>query len=477
MVPFSFYPFYMLIFEATSLNALDFLSLVSGAPFEEVEARLREKGELGRMNCLNEVRHDRLVKVPFLFDRDERYFVEVLYLKLSFLGELLRAVFASDQDTYKHPDLRLSLDRIWVSLPEHDGLLPFFWDFNIVVMDIIRDSHEAPSFPKTPPSYGRYFLGLVWFYTLLVNRKQEVAQVYHALGDVIDNLNGDGDFSFKNIIEEDAIEAFLPENVFWRPEGKTVPKNGRILWERVLNLGWSLLETTLHEDTTWSQEAFYQQLEALKEEVKKNLFQESPRDEQYAQPSQPKAIYSILTAIMDKWRLRIEAEKEEALEKTVVVSAEDFQKEAATPQIKEKEREEEMLAGTVVLSREGFQKQTGAPPVEETTREDLAETVVLSPGGSQKKVVGPSFKKGEGEEEALEKTVVISPAEAFKDSSRSSREFPLGKTGIKEQEAPSKVTTNAKAVKKAVEASHDEDFVAETIFLGPDKQDRDETDE
>jgi hypothetical protein len=477
LVPFSFYPFYMLIFEAMSLHALDFLSLVSGASFEEVEAKLRAKGDLGRMDCVNEVRHNRLVKMPFLFDKDERYFVEVLYLKLSFLGELLQAVFSSDQYTYKHPDLRLSLDRIWVSLPAHDGLLPFFWDFNIVVMDIIGHFYEAPSFPKTPPSYGRHFLGLVWFYALLVNRKQDMAQVYHALGDVMNNLDAARDFSFKNIIKEGSIATFLPENIFWRPEEKAVPKNGRILWERSLSLGWSLLETTFHEGATWSQGAFCQQLEVLKKEVKKNLFQESPRVEQYAQPSQTKAIYSILTAIIDKWRLRIEAEKKEALEKTVVLSAEDFQKEAATPQGKGKEGEEEMLAETVVLSPEELQKQVEAHPVEETTREDLAETVVLSPGGSQEKIIGTAFKEEEGEEKALEKTVVISPGEASKVSKGSSREFSLGQAGIKEKEAPSKVSTNAKAVKKTAGAPPDKDFVAETIFLTPDNQDREETDE
>jgi hypothetical protein len=479
MVPFSFYPFYMLIFEAMSLNALDFLSLVSGASFEELEARLRAKGELGRMGCLNEVKQDRLVKVPFLFDKDERYFVEVLYLKLSFLGELIRAVFSSDQDTYKHPDLRLSIDRIWVSLPEHDGLLPFFWDFNVMITDIMRNPHEAPSFPKTPPSYGLHFLSLVWFYALLVNRKQDVAQVYHSLGAVIDKLDAADGFSFKNIIEEGSIETFLPENIFWRPEGKTIPENGHILWERSLNLGWSLLRAALHDDSKWSQEEFCQQLELLRAEVKKNLFQEMPEYVHYAQPLETKAIYSILTTVIDKWRLRIEAEKkEETLEKTVVLSAGDFQKEAATPEVKGEEGEEEALAETVVLSREEFRKQAEAPTVEDTTREALAETVVLSPGGTQEKIMGPPLKKKkEGEEEALEKTVVLSPLQAFKDSSGPSREFPLGKKGAKEKEVPSKVSVKSKEVKKTSEEPHDGDFFAETIFISPNKQERDETNE
>jgi hypothetical protein len=40
ITPFSFYPFYFLMYEAPSLHALDFLDLVSGASCEEIAARL-----------------------------------------------------------------------------------------------------------------------------------------------------------------------------------------------------------------------------------------------------------------------------------------------------------------------------------------------------------------------------------------------------------------------------------------------------
>ena len=410
IVPFSFYPFYMFIFEAMSLNAPDFLSLVSGAPFEELEARLRAKGELGRMACLNEVQQDRLVNAPFLFDKDARYFVEVLYLKLSFLGELIRVVFSSDQDTCRHPDLRLSLDRIWVSLPEHDGLLPFFWDFNVTVMDIMRNSHEAPSFPKAPPAYGFHFLGLVWFYVLLVNRKQDIAQVYHSLGEVIDKPGSASQVSFKEIIEEGSIETFLPENIFWGPEGKTVPENRDALWERALSLGWSLLRVTLRYDSEWSKEEFRQQLEALREEVKENLFQEKPGYEQYAYPSEPKGIYSILRTIMDKWRSRIEAEKEKELAETVVLSPGGGAKKVAAPAVKEEEAAKEELTETVVISCKTFEERAAPARVRGVEEEEaaLAETVVLSPGGFAKKTPEEPSDEPSGDEFFTE-TVVLSP--------------------------------------------------------------------
>ena len=79
VVPFSFYPFYMLIFEAMSVTAPDFLSLISGASFEELEAKLDGKHELGRKAILKTLKRKSHHNPLFFFDRDERYFLEILY--------------------------------------------------------------------------------------------------------------------------------------------------------------------------------------------------------------------------------------------------------------------------------------------------------------------------------------------------------------------------------------------------------------
>lgn len=53
IVPISFYPFHMLIFEAMSLNALDFSSLFSGAPPEEIAHRLKDDRRHGRAEMVD----------------------------------------------------------------------------------------------------------------------------------------------------------------------------------------------------------------------------------------------------------------------------------------------------------------------------------------------------------------------------------------------------------------------------------------
>jgi hypothetical protein len=67
IVPISFYPFYMLIFEAGSVNVYDFLSLISGASFDDLESRLSEKQESGRINCLKALKRNSLATTPFFF--------------------------------------------------------------------------------------------------------------------------------------------------------------------------------------------------------------------------------------------------------------------------------------------------------------------------------------------------------------------------------------------------------------------------
>ena len=60
VVPFSFYPFYFLIFEAPSLFSMDFPALVSGAPVDELAKHLASRNLSGGNNCLKEVKRQGL---------------------------------------------------------------------------------------------------------------------------------------------------------------------------------------------------------------------------------------------------------------------------------------------------------------------------------------------------------------------------------------------------------------------------------
>jgi hypothetical protein len=382
--PFAFYPFYLFAFDAMSLNGSDFLSLISGATFDEIEAQWEIRHELGRVRCLKAIKQDGLAKVPFFYHNDERYFLEVLYLKLSFLGEAIQN-FLLGTDPFKHPDLRLSINRIWVKLVNPRSLLPFFWNFRVGFLDISR--HPPEIRPPTLSSYTFFFLSLVWLYALLANKKQDISNISISLRASLEHPFSDQDFS---------QPLFNPLNIFWDPDGKTFNKDWLSLWEKSLLLGWSLFKASFQYDAKWSIEEFLEKLENLREEVKKNLFWKEPVMSFHAGVSEAKAedgvIHGILARIFKKWQVGIEAEKEEWKE-TVVLSPEGLKKEASSF-LKEDEGRE-IVPETVIISAPrsalGFEGKGSAKEgdrlssplkIDELPKgEDfLAQTVILGPG-------------------------------------------------------------------------------------------------
>ena len=424
IVPFSFYPFFMLIFEAMSVNALDFLSLLSGASFEDVESDLVEKQELGRISCLKALRGKGSVKTPFFFDSDERYFLEVLYLKLSFLGEFVQTILPR-LDTHQYP-AGPSIDRVWVKLGGQGSLLPFFWNFRVNLINIAGNVSGSPLFPSLAASRGCHFLGLVWFYALLVNKRQSVSEVYTALGEAIEQIASNEATTLEGRLNSGFSRALSPENIFWNPQPGIADENGRHFWEESMCLGWSLLGVGSGQDSQWSQDEFRQKIEALRKEIKDKLFQQSREVGQAEPASEDKAIHDVLTKIMNKWRADVDPEKED-LEKTVILSTE-------APEDLEK---------TVVLSPQEAEEQV------------IQETVILSPEDLGKDGSLP----GRVEEDDIPETVVIGPPDKTKTLPGSSEGLPA--TQQKHQ--------GAGDGKKGTEVPPSDDFLAETVILRPDK--------
>lgn len=304
ILPFSFYPFFALIFDAMSLNALEFLPLISGATFDELESRLTMRNEAARINCLKGFRREGLSGSFFHTAADDRYFGEVLYLKLSFLYGVLRQLLAQP-DILVHPDMRPTIDRVWVDFRNQNRLLPSFWNFTTQVIDIISppDLTERPS--KCPSSNLLFYLGLVWFYALLVNKKQANKEVLPAVKDAL----------AKSCPEffsgERSNPVLAPENIFWDPDGKSVACNYSPLWEKCLGLGFGLLRSATELDPLWTHEVFFEELDILRTEVKNTVFWESPvgrKDTVQDESLGGEDVSTILAGIMDKWRTRIEVE-------------------------------------------------------------------------------------------------------------------------------------------------------------------------
>lgn len=439
IVPFSFYPFFMFIFEAMSLNAKDFLSILSGATFEEIQNQLQAGREFGRTNSLKSLQQDLLTKAINLFDRNERYFLEVFYLKLSFLSEVLRSLF-SEGGFFENPHLRFSLNRIWVKLATPGNFLPSFWNFKIQRMDINRTFQETQSFPKLPQADGLYFLGQLWFYTFLVNKKQNITEIYFALGKVLDQAFSGGSASF---VEDSPT--FCPENIFWNPEGKTVRKKYHPLWEKALSMGCSLMQFSLKQDSPWSQEAFFQQLEALREEVKENLLREGPGKEEKEFLPANQAIRKILEKLLRKWQMEVEPAREESME-TIILAPEEYKKGAPAPSIQELPIKEE-TPETVMISPGGIPQEVPSTRLQKRREpEDTLETVMISPF------------QAKGKEEPPE-TIIVSPSKAPQGAGRTSAAFP--------PEDSRALDRKVSAPEAEKEESREEDFLSETVMLSP----------
>ena len=241
IVPYSFYPFYLLVFKAATLCAADFLALVSGAPVEALRNNLSRKKALGRLRCLEAFEQQQPTPSYFLFDSDsEKSFLEILYLKLSFLGELIGEIL-SGSDGAAYFDVPLSLDRVWVRTADQAGLLPQFWNFKLTVLDIWTDLIREPHLSRYPPAYGHHILGTIWFYALLVNARQSVETVRAGLDKYL-SVFSDQDRQFSDITQTEGAGAVLaPENIFWNPEAKHIKETWRILWHRSLDIGGALL--------------------------------------------------------------------------------------------------------------------------------------------------------------------------------------------------------------------------------------------
>lgn len=398
VVPFTFYPFYMFIFEAPSLNASDFLSLLSGATFQDLEAQLKARGESGRIHYLRALNPNGLTKPPTLYPEGESSFLEILHLKLSFLGELIKG-FWGEREIPSHPDIRLSLDRVWIQLEEPSGLLPFFWNFKVKFIDLYRSPGE--SLPRLPGFESLFFLGLVWFYTLLVNQKQSIIQVSRSLKEALNRSSSEADFSWDKFRQENSDPTLLPENAFWNPEGKKARQNWHPLWERALHLGWQLLEACGQKAPEWSKEEFMRQVETLGGGVKNLLFAPEPSGASPPLLSENQAVQVILSRIIGKWQKAIEeASAEEIVPETVFISPEKV--------TEMRQRVEEAVPETVIFSPDEVTRKPTRSPGTMKIGDIEAKGKGQAPKELEKSGDTPKVE-AQPEEDFLTETVILNP--------------------------------------------------------------------
>ena len=424
------------------------------------------------MRCIRRLGERLAQGGSFLFAGEEVWFLEVLYLKLSLLGDLVRFVF-SDFLSDRRPDFGFPIDQVWVELSAVGGLLPSFWSFRTGPLALLVHQREVP---QAPPAYGLHLLGLGCMAVLLANSGQDISQVYRSLSEEMAAPSAAGS-------PLSPAGTFAPENIFWKPGTRTVSDEYRPLWEKALGLGWSLLRAAVGSDPPWSKEKFLAQVDELRREVRTGLFQTRgvPAEDTN------EAVHQILVGISRRWLPvleraakapaktvpKAEPDKRKAMEEipgTVMISPEERAKLATRPKpemppkpAKEPPRpapqppprppakakvEEEEVPATVMISPEKLAKMAAQPPPK------------TGPPSSRAAAPPPPKPpvKTKAEEDEIPSTVMISPGVMPK--------IPGHPSGVSlvPEEAPKKIPG-----KKAEEPPSD-DFILKTVFIAPERR-------
>ncbi len=144
LVPLSFYPFHLLIFEAYPLKAREFLRFLDSP--EEMGGR-----------------------TFFFGSEDPRRGFENLYLKLSFLGTVVERYLASSRLPLKLEDIRVK-----PGVYEH-LFFPSAWAFDLTRVGLIRGPEDYP-LPR-PQNLAWFTLALIWFETISGMERSLMAKV------------------------------------------------------------------------------------------------------------------------------------------------------------------------------------------------------------------------------------------------------------------------------------------------------------
>jgi len=463
IAPFSFYPFHMLAFDAMTVDVLHYSALLSGAGKEQTALRLRAEQAYGQAERLE---NDEGFKgTGFLFADRPGFFAEVLYLKLSLLSEIIRVV--PGEGFPPEPGFRISPERIWVKVSEQNSLLPSLWTFTVRPLDIFRSFSGSRKASKLISRSDPYFLAVIWFSVLTANEGRSVSDISREIRESIisDALSSDfpSDQSGGN---KPPFGVFPPSDIFWNQSGAgTAISRPSYLefWKRAMDLGKTLMAAAVDDDRAWSREEFLKSVDALRDEIRKELFAPAPAAVEHpeAAPVDDGTVREVLDDIIAGWRLKAEQEQaaqvppakatpppaesideeEESLEtiiigpshtqtvsasqaspagddlaETVIISSKKPPEPAiaAEPPLPE-EPAEEALEETLIIGRGGNIPKPPGEPVEPkrnepplwTEPDDMEETVIIPSGRAGNPVTTPAQPKGLGED-LLEETVIIS---------------------------------------------------------------------
>jgi hypothetical protein len=341
---FSFYPFYMLMFEAWAMNAVDFLALASGAPEKEVNQALHQ-GKKGVPHTF---------PYRFFFEHDERLFLEILFVKLSFLHQVL-TILGTRTEQAIFSGTGFTAQSLWIEPMRGTTPLPWLWNFRITLIDLLETAPgHSGSRDFSIHAFFRFFSSL-WFYTLAVNKTQTFERVLRKVDAAI--------------ISKTA-PPFSMDDIFWEPDCLELPQEHQRFWADAIRLGLKI--RTIPKNSSLDRETalLASQIKTLEQGVREALFaspqsRPMPPPEKSASPETNKnpALARMLTTILQRWQTETTEPMEEMEEM--------------------EEMEDDDILETVVLSspkeEQGLDKTVVIPPGSRPCQEEELEETMIRP--------------------------------------------------------------------------------------------------
>jgi len=480
--PFGFYPFFMLMFPAISLNAHETLRLMSGADMMSLKDPDGADRGLPRSEHFQSFVAQISDRPIFFRDKDDKLFLEILYLKLTFLSKLIESCFPNLRPD-EYLDLELSLDRVWIRGLEPDGFHPLMWQFKVSFMGVGPCAADLPEIPGQSINSPLHRLGAIWLHTLLVNQSQNA----DILGRGILNLQKE--FSVQNsepfnvqAIHTDSF-GINPENIFWNPDNKNVDQAWAPLWNRSLELGMSLLNGSLALDSDGSMHTFFAKLLSLRTDVHDTLteIRPIPAITSPEKNSGDKNAQTILTHILEKWRESFEPEhkpekspsdpipeqsepqsftsddheEDTAIYETVIISADRFGSKEPDYTQKENHGATQSVTAAKPSAMDRFETADDSDDIESH------KTIIVSPNG-----LAPKSSQANSLDEDVPKTIILSPDKASSNSSPFARQIMSNNIQINNNENNADSDTN-----QTSQRNHADEELEKTIIQKPSQKD------
>jgi len=481
LTSFAFYNFFLLIHNAPSLHPMDFLALAAGALPAEICNVLEKKGEYGRQKNIRAFFPKDNPNFTFFLAEHDNWPAEVLFLKISFLAQLLEAV-RPHLGRQNYPDFFLPLDQFWLKIADYDKHLPFCWNFKTAPIGPGLTSGSADNKQLKPPAASTLFtMAQIWFSAIYSNKNNTIKDVQDALAGLLDEkaLN---DFTvFEQNAASGKIHFQKPENILWNSGATVTVDFMQPFLVRAVKLGWQLFRASYNLEPDWSMATFTREVDDFAEELKTALRQidvkshglSGTTDQASSQKIEDNAINDILDRILARWQPEPETSPPpptEDVDRTQILPPDirpDAPEHAAESSAADDKAE--AILETQILQRPETDHEKPAQAFKEPAPlDDIMETRILTPDqmDTRTEQSHPVPETSQQQDMDIEETVIISSS-TIKRSTAPPVQSTSPAPSI-ESAAKPKADRTAESDEASDQAESANDDLSETVIISPE---------